>query len=221
MSATPNCGQTRRKPRHGCRVTTPAWPCPRTTVACSFANCWRGRRRGRGPAALLLRLRYNIRLGEGVFLNFNCVILDVVQVIIGSGTQIGPMVQIYAADHPEIRQRARAAPSSGVPSRSAKTCGSAAVPSCSQASRSACLRRGGGDRHPQRAEREDRRGQSCPAALKRGRTRNVEGLRALVRPINAYTVTRAGRRRDLAFPMTLTFERTRNASARKPIPARG
>jgi maltose O-acetyltransferase len=43
---------------------------------------------------------YNIRLGKGVFLNFNCVILDVVQVIIGSGTQIGPAVQIYAADHP-------------------------------------------------------------------------------------------------------------------------
>jgi maltose O-acetyltransferase len=43
---------------------------------------------------------YNIRLGEGVFLNFNCVILDVVQVTIGSGTQVGPAVQIYAADHP-------------------------------------------------------------------------------------------------------------------------
>jgi maltose O-acetyltransferase len=43
---------------------------------------------------------YNIRLGGGVFLNFNCVILDVVQVTIGSGTQIGPAVQIYAADHP-------------------------------------------------------------------------------------------------------------------------
>jgi maltose O-acetyltransferase len=28
------------------------------------------------------------------------VILDVVQVTIGSGTQIGPAVQIYAADHP-------------------------------------------------------------------------------------------------------------------------
>jgi maltose O-acetyltransferase len=43
---------------------------------------------------------YNIRLGSGVFVNFNCVILDVVQVTIGSGTQIGPAVQIYAADHP-------------------------------------------------------------------------------------------------------------------------
>jgi maltose O-acetyltransferase len=43
---------------------------------------------------------YNIRLGDGVFLNFNCVILDVVEVSIGDRTQIGPAVQIYAADHP-------------------------------------------------------------------------------------------------------------------------
>jgi maltose O-acetyltransferase len=43
---------------------------------------------------------YNIRLGAGVFLNFNCVILDVVPVAIGDGTQIGPGVQILAADHP-------------------------------------------------------------------------------------------------------------------------
>ena len=43
---------------------------------------------------------YNIHLGEEVFLNFNCVILDVVDVTIGDRTQIGPAVQIYAADHP-------------------------------------------------------------------------------------------------------------------------
>ncbi|MBB3858556.1 maltose O-acetyltransferase [Xanthomonas arboricola] len=43
---------------------------------------------------------YNIRLGAGVFLNFNCVILDVCQVSIGEGTQVGPAVQFYAADHP-------------------------------------------------------------------------------------------------------------------------
>jgi maltose O-acetyltransferase len=43
---------------------------------------------------------YNISLGDGVFLNFNCVILDVVEVVIGDGTQIGPAVQIYTADHP-------------------------------------------------------------------------------------------------------------------------
>ncbi len=43
---------------------------------------------------------YNIHLGDDVFLNFGCVILDVVTVTIGDGTQIGPAAQIYAADHP-------------------------------------------------------------------------------------------------------------------------
>lgn len=43
---------------------------------------------------------FNIRLGAGAFLNFNCVILDVVEVAIGERTQIGPGVQILAADHP-------------------------------------------------------------------------------------------------------------------------
>jgi maltose O-acetyltransferase len=43
---------------------------------------------------------FNIRLGAGAFLNFNCVILDVVEVTIGDHTQIGPGVQILAADHP-------------------------------------------------------------------------------------------------------------------------
>jgi maltose O-acetyltransferase len=43
---------------------------------------------------------YNIRLGAEVFLNFNCVILDVVSVDIGEGTQIGPAVQLLTADHP-------------------------------------------------------------------------------------------------------------------------
>lgn len=43
---------------------------------------------------------YNIHLGDGVFLNYGCVLLDVCEIRIGSGTQIGPGVQIYAADHP-------------------------------------------------------------------------------------------------------------------------
>lgn len=43
---------------------------------------------------------FNISLGAGVFLNFNCVILDVVAVAIGDGTQIGPAVQILTANHP-------------------------------------------------------------------------------------------------------------------------
>ena len=51
---------------------------------------------------------YNLRLGDGVFLNFNCVILDVVEVTIGDRTQIGPAVQIYAADHPRDAKTRRA-----------------------------------------------------------------------------------------------------------------
>ncbi len=43
---------------------------------------------------------FNITIGADVFLNFNCVILDVVTVEIGGGTQVGPAVQIYTADHP-------------------------------------------------------------------------------------------------------------------------
>ena len=51
---------------------------------------------------------YNIRLGRDVFLNFNCVILDVCEVDIGDLTQIGPGVQILTADHPrDPDQRAR------------------------------------------------------------------------------------------------------------------
>ncbi len=43
---------------------------------------------------------YNISLGAGAFLNFNCVVLDVVAVTIGDLTQIGPGVQILTPDHP-------------------------------------------------------------------------------------------------------------------------
>jgi maltose O-acetyltransferase len=43
---------------------------------------------------------YNIIVGEKVFFNFNCVVLDVMPVIIGSRTLFGPNVQIYTATHP-------------------------------------------------------------------------------------------------------------------------
>lgn len=50
----------------------------------------------------------NIHLGDGVFMNFNCVILDVCEVRIGARTQIAPGVQILAADHPrDAAERAR------------------------------------------------------------------------------------------------------------------
>jgi maltose O-acetyltransferase len=42
----------------------------------------------------------NILLGQRVFFNFNCVVLDVCQVKIGDYTMFGPAVQIYTATHP-------------------------------------------------------------------------------------------------------------------------
>jgi len=43
---------------------------------------------------------YNIQVGERVFFNFNCVVLDVAPVTIGPRTMFGPNVQIYTATHP-------------------------------------------------------------------------------------------------------------------------
>lgn len=42
----------------------------------------------------------NIHLGQRVYFNFNCVVLDVCEVRIGDFTLIGPAVQIYTATHP-------------------------------------------------------------------------------------------------------------------------
>lgn len=50
----------------------------------------------------------NIELGERVFFNFNCVVLDVCLVRIGSYSLFGPAVQIYTPMHPfnaELRRR--------------------------------------------------------------------------------------------------------------------
>jgi maltose O-acetyltransferase len=50
----------------------------------------------------------NIELGERVFFNFNCVVLDVCRVRVGDFTLFGPAVQIYTATHPmdpELRRR--------------------------------------------------------------------------------------------------------------------
>ncbi len=50
----------------------------------------------------------NIELGERVFFNFNCVVLDVCRVRIGDFTLFGPAVQIYTPLHPmdaEVRRR--------------------------------------------------------------------------------------------------------------------
>ena len=50
----------------------------------------------------------NIELGERVFFNFNCVVLDVCPVRIGAFSLFGPAVQIYTPMHPmsaELRRQ--------------------------------------------------------------------------------------------------------------------
>ncbi len=43
---------------------------------------------------------YNIYAGANVYFNFNCVLLDVMPIRIGSNVLFGPSVQIYTATHP-------------------------------------------------------------------------------------------------------------------------
>ena len=74
----------------------------------------------------------NIELGERVFFNFNCVVLDVCPVRIGSFSLFGPAVQIYTPMHP-FNAGCVATRSSASPSTSARTCGSVAARSSCRA----------------------------------------------------------------------------------------
>ena len=59
----------------------------------------------------------NITLGDKVFFNFNCVVLDVCPVYIGSRTLFGPAVQVYAATHPMSAEERSSGLESGRPIR--------------------------------------------------------------------------------------------------------
>lgn len=43
---------------------------------------------------------YNIKIGKKFYTNYNCVILDCTEVIIGDNVLFGPNVQVYTATHP-------------------------------------------------------------------------------------------------------------------------
>jgi maltose O-acetyltransferase len=59
----------------------------------------------------------NVHPGRGTFLNYNCVLLDVCRIEVGALCQIGPDVQIYAADHPRDPALRRQGLESGKPVR--------------------------------------------------------------------------------------------------------
>lgn len=43
----------------------------------------------------------NVRVGQGVFINFNCTMLDTCLVTIGARTLVGPNVSFFSGTHPE------------------------------------------------------------------------------------------------------------------------
>ena len=43
---------------------------------------------------------YNLVVGDNFYANFNCIMLDCAQVIIGHNVFLGPAVQVYTATHP-------------------------------------------------------------------------------------------------------------------------
>ncbi|QHQ33722.1 sugar O-acetyltransferase [Algicella marina] len=49
---------------------------------------------------------FNLYLGQGVYINAGCTILDTAEVRIGAGTMLGPGVHVYCAEHhkdPQLR----------------------------------------------------------------------------------------------------------------------
>ncbi|MEM9392454.1 MAG: sugar O-acetyltransferase [Pseudomonadota bacterium] len=57
----------------------------------------------------------NIFLGDNVFLNYGCTLLDVCDIHIGDRTQIGPYTQILTADHPRDAASRAAGVENGAP----------------------------------------------------------------------------------------------------------
>ena len=43
---------------------------------------------------------FNVTLGEGVFVNFNCVFIDSCPITVGARTMFGPNVNLFAGTHP-------------------------------------------------------------------------------------------------------------------------
>lgn len=58
---------------------------------------------------------WHITFGARVFVNFDCVFLDVAPIVIGDDCRIGPGVHIYTADHPRDPALRRAGFESGRP----------------------------------------------------------------------------------------------------------
>ena len=65
---------------------------------------------------------YNLYAEENVFMNFNCVVLDVCPVHIGARTMFGPAAQVLTASHPLDAAERAAGPEYGKPIRIGRDC---------------------------------------------------------------------------------------------------
>jgi maltose O-acetyltransferase len=97
----PNLVQARTRARDLCRALNVTQGSDAKTRRCILTDLF-----GRGGDSVWIQPPFycdygsNILLGERVFFNFNCVVLDVCKVTIGDFTLFGPAVQIYTATHP-------------------------------------------------------------------------------------------------------------------------
>ena len=73
-------------------------------------------------APIYLDYGVHVHLGEDVFLNYGCTLLDVCEIRIGERTQIGPMVQVLAADHPRDAASRDAGLETGAPVTIGRNC---------------------------------------------------------------------------------------------------
>ncbi|CAO3610667.1 unnamed protein product [Cunninghamella blakesleeana] len=65
---------------------------------------------------------FNIHLEKNVYMNFDCVLLDVCEIHIGENTLLGPGVQLYTATHPLDPIERRSGLESGKPIQIGKDC---------------------------------------------------------------------------------------------------
>jgi maltose O-acetyltransferase len=61
-------------------------------------------------------------LGDGVYLNFNCIFLDCAVIEVGDNVKFGPSVQLYTAYHPVPAAERLAGPELASPIRIGKNC---------------------------------------------------------------------------------------------------
>ena len=71
--------------------------------------------RGTIRAPIYVDYGYNIFVGDRVFINYGCVMLDICPIRIGSDAEIGPGAQLYAADHPRTPDARAATLDTGSP----------------------------------------------------------------------------------------------------------